>query len=452
MRVGQPLSVPLSASPGLRPHSPKPGRRYLPVPPDRLTFGSRFRVGEKPSRVDPARLRRDFKQWTGKPPAFITFGPNRVNLIGEHTDYNDGYVLPMAMEIGTYAAVRARDDGKVRIRTANPQPGQDAEIIFDLNDPAVFPRGHWGNYVRGTLATVVDAFRLEPTGLDILLQSDGPSSAGLSSSAALETAVGMAALAAAGREAPGDADRMRLALAGQRAEHRYADVQCGIMDQAASALCQPGRALQLDCRPDAAGAYQFAHVPVRFDDAAFVVMDTRLSRKLDSSAYNERRGQCETAVALLKRQPELSRITALRDVSPAQFERYAHRLPPAVRQRAHHVIEENSRVQAAVEALKAGDAQAFGELMNASHRSLKENYDVSGPELDALVETAQRLPGVYGARLTGAGFGGCAVALVKKAVLDQFQQQVGGAYKKRYGVAPDFYVSTPQGGARIVSD
>jgi len=383
-----------------------------------------------PERV--ATLKSEFARQYGEFPELVVRAPGRVNLIGEHTDYNDGYVLPIAIDRCVLVAALTRKDRTVRLRAID----FNAQVVFSLNNVTHAERRRWSNYQRG-VAVVLEERGFSLPGVDVAFSSDVPIGAGLSSSAAIEVSMAITWQTLAGFEL----SRPDLALLCQRAENTFVGVNCGIMDQFISALGQENAALLIDCR-------SLAHRPVALPEGVVVVvMDTVKQRGLADSAYNTRRAECEEGVRLLC--AHLPGIIALRDVSVAEFERHADELPTDVRKRCQHVIGENQRVLDGIEALESGDAAAFGELMDASHRSLRDDYEVSCAELDAMVEAAWEAPGVIGARMTGAGFGGCAVALVEVAQAEAFSQQVAAAYEKATGRTPSLYICTAEAGASV---
>jgi galactokinase len=363
----------------------------------------------------------------------VVRAPGRVNLIGEHTDYNDGYVLPITIDRSITMAIIPTDDRRVTVTLV-----EDGEAAgFDLDD--IGPRrGHWIDYIAGT-AWAMAAEGLALQGFRGLLASDLPRNAGLSSSAALELA---SALALSGGDEPAT-DRMTLARIAQRAENDYVGVQCGLMDQFASSLGIAGAALLLDCQ-----SLAYRTLPLELAGDALVVCHSGSPRRLDGSAYNERRAQCAAAVAAIAR--EDPGVRSLRDVTPAMLATVAERLEPVLARRARHVVEENVRVLDAAAAFESGDIERVGRLFSASHASLRDLYDVSSPELDALVEVAEGVPGVLGARLTGAGFGGCTVTLVRREAVGALSDAVRGAYAARTGLVPQVFEVTPAGGAETL--
>ena len=378
-------------------------------------------------------LKSDFGLTYDKQPELVIRAPGRVNLIGEHTDYNDGYVLPIAIDRSVLIAASMRTDRTVRLRAAD----FDAQVSFSLDNIEYVEQQKWSNYQRGVAAVLQErGFRLP--GVDLVFTSDVPIGSGLSSSAALEVAMAVTWQTLAGFEL----SRPDLALLCQRAENSFVGVNCGIMDQFISALGHENAALFIDCRTL---EYKTVSLPERL---ALVVMDTAKQRGLADSAYNTRRAECEEGVRLLGNR--LPGIKALRDVSVNAFERHAGELPANVHKRCRHVVGENQRVLDYIAALEQDDAGKVGALMNASHCSLRDDYEVSCAELDAIVEAAWAAPGVVGARMTGGGFGGCAVALVEQAHSDAFVARVAPAYEKTTGLKPNLYICQAKAGAGVV--
>lgn len=370
-----------------------------------------------------------FEEAYGSAPSGIWSAPGRVNLIGEHTDYNDGWVFPAALDMGTIVAARRRDDG--RLHTVAARLGaEDAAPLSDLR-----PREGtgWTRYVRGVAALLLGDGHPLP-GADLLIDGDLPLGSGLSSSASLELGVAVALLGLAGVAI----ERTALARLGQRVENEIVGLQSGIMDQLAVACGVAGHALLIDCR-------SYAIRPVALPAGARVlVLDSAAPRTLAGSAYNQRRAECESAVGKL--QAARPDIRALRDVDAALLAAEAWRLDPVEVRRARHVVSENQRVLDSVAALAAGDLAGFGALMVASHRSLRDDYEVSGPELDALVAIALDMPGVLGARLTGAGFGGCVVALAAAADAETAAAAIAARYRAATGRDGRAYVSAAADG------
>ena len=368
--------------------------------------------------------------YAGEPRVFRA--PGRVNLIGEHTDYNEGFVLPVAIDRGTLTAARARADRLVRVHSLNEGAGAE----FDLDAPGTGRRGLWLDYVEG-VARALERRGVRLGGADLAVLSDVPVGAGLSSSAALEISTGLAMSAVSGHEV----DRVTLALAGQEAEHTYVGAQVGIMDQFVSALGREGHALLIDCR-----ALKAEPAPLDTSEVSVVVCDSKVKHELAASEYNTRRAECERGVALLRER--LPGVRALRDVSAEEFASCEESLPEPVRRRCRHVVTENGRTLAAARALRRGALEEVGRLMRLSHRSLRDDYEVSCRELDALVEIAGGFEGVLGARMTGGGFGGCTVNLVRRDAVAAFCDRVAERYQAATGTAPAVYVTEAADGAR----
>jgi galactokinase len=378
-----------------------------------------------------------FQETFGHEPAFLVQAPGRVNLLGEHTDYNEGFVLPIAISRAVRMAVEPSDSSPVRLISLDFNQRSEFDLNFRIEREPAAP---WSNYVRGVAWVLLDV--LAPTelklgGFQAVLSGDVPIGAGLSSSAALEVAAARA-FQTVNQLAFGDVE---LAVICQRAEREFVGVNCGIMDQFISLLGRRDHALLIDCR-----SLDYRAVPLP-SDVRVVVMDTGVRRGLTASAYNERRSQCEGGVRLLQRR--LPHIRALRDVTSADLARYGSDLPPIVLRRCRHVVGENQRVLDGVVALERGDVGAFGAAMNASHVSLRDDYEVSCPELDMLTETAWLQPGCLGARMTGAGFGGCTVNLVRADAIDDFVGAVQAAYQARVGRVPAVLVCQAEDGARV---
>ena len=378
-------------------------------------------------------LRSVFRERYGTEPRLFR-APGRVNLIGEHTDYNDGFVLPMAIDRETVVAARARPDRLVRLFSLNV----DESFEFDLDNPGKPRRGLWLDYVEG-VARALEARGVRLRGADLAVSSDVPVGSGLSSSAALEVSVGLALASVSESEV----DRVTLALAGQAAEHEYVGIKSGIMDQFIAALGRAGHALLIDCR-----SLEAEFIPFDTSQVTVVICDTRVKHELASSEYNTRRAECERGVEILRE--SLPGIRALRDVSVAEFEQYEGRLPEVVKRRCRHVVTENERTLAAAAALSRGDMPEMGRLMDRSHRSLRDDYQVSGRELDLLVDIAGNVGGVVGARMTGGGFGGCTVNLVRRDALEEFRQFVSDEYIRATNIEAGIYISEAGDGAREI--
>ena len=383
-----------------------------------------------------ARLARRFEETFGRTPAGIAFAPGRVNIIGEHTDYNDGFVLPMAIDRGVAVAFAPGVDGRVRARAEDFDDFHEFALDALRGAPSRRVSG-WTGYVEGVAWALLNGgFAAGPA--DLAIDSNLPIGAGLSSSAALELAVARALTAVA----TDDWDPVAMALVGQRAEQEFAGVPCGIMDQLASAAAVDGRAVLIDCRTLA-----LRHVPLP-GETAIAVMDTAVRRELAAGHYAERRASCERAVAAIRR--SAPHVRALRDVDEALLARCRPAMDPTDFRRASHVVAENSRTCAAAEAFSGGDVAGAGRLMNASHASLRDLYEVSSPELDAIVEIARRHPACRGARMTGAGFGGCAVALIDAGGVGPFETDVTAAYRSATARDGNVFVSRPSAGARLL--
>jgi galactokinase len=382
--------------------------------------------------VDVERLRAEFLSIYGGQ-AQVFSAPGRVNLIGEHTDYNDGFVLPMAIERRTYVACALNGSSRVRARSATLE--QAGEL--DLQQPTRRATASWLDYIEGMAHALIDR-GLPVTGADLLVDSDVPPGAGLSASAALELSVGIALATLGGTSEP---DRVKLALAGQAAEHLYVGTLCGIMDQYIAALGQSEAALLIDCR-----TLETRSVPLRLADSSVLICDTRVRHELSSSEYNQRRKECERGLGILK--AFLPDIQALRDVSAAQLEQHARELPASLYRRCRHVVRENERTLAAADALSRGDLPAFGALMSESHASLRDDYQVSCVELDVAVEAAMTVRGVCGSRMTGGGFGGCTVSIVENDVLDRVVRAVKTAFAVRGWREPELFASKACEGVR----
>jgi galactokinase len=383
--------------------------------------------------VDVERLRSEFRALYGDTPRVFS-APGRVNLIGEHTDYNEGFVLPMAIERRTYVAGAPSGSSTVRVRSLTlGESGQ-----FDLERPGPKKRGSWLDYVEGTARALMDR-GMPVVGSDLLIDSTLPTGAGLSASAALELSVGIALAVLGGTTEP---DRIKLALAGQAAEHQYVGTMCGIMDQYIAALGREGSALLIDCR-----TLETKSVPIKLADVSVLICDTRVKHELSSSEYNLRRAECLRGANILAK--SLPGVRTLRDVSMVDFERLAPQLPGVVRSRCRHVVTENARTLAAVDALSAGDLAQMGKLMSQSHVSLRDDYQVSCEELDVAVDVASAQEGVYGSRMTGGGFGGCMVTLLKNSAIERVSRAVKGAFAARGWKQPELFASTACEGARI---
>lgn len=357
----------------------------------------------------------------------VYFAPGRVNMIGEHTDYNGGHVFPCALTIGTYMAARKRDDRRLCFYSMNFEKSGILESSIDGIKPE--ESAEWTNYPKGVMWAFAGRGFLMDRGLDIVIYGNIPAGSGLSSSASLEVVTGYML-----KDLYGFAvSNIDIALIGQYSENNFNGMNCGIMDQFASAMGKKDNAIFLNT---ADLSYEYA--PLVLDGAKILITNSNVKHKLVDSKYNERRSECETA---LKELQEVVGINTLGDLTEEQFETYQSAIQDEIRRRrAKHAVYENQRTIRAVEALKKKDIALFGELMNASHVSLRDDYEVSCEEIDVLAEEAWKIDGVIGSRITGGGFGGCTVSIVKDEAVDTFIARVGTAYKKRTGIEADFYV------------
>lgn len=371
-----------------------------------------------------------FRRLYGREAERVFRAPGRINIIGEHTDYNEGFVLPAAVNRCVLVAVRPRSDRQVRAYSVNLR----REVRFHLDRLRRVARS-WANYVRGVAWALQERGARLP-GVDMAIESDVPIGGGLSSSAALEVAAAYAWMRVAGLRI----SRRNLALLCRKAENEFVGVPCGIMDQFASAMGRRGRAVLLDCR-----SLEWQKIVLDDRNVRFVVADTGVRRALASSEYAVRRRQCEEAVGVL--QSWLGGIGSLRDVSHEDFQMAGRRLRGVLRRRARHVLTENARVHQMVKALKKGDWEQAGALMDASHESLRSDYEVSSPELDALVGLARDVDGVYGSRLMGGGFGGCTISIVEADALGGLERRVAEGYEAAFGRRPSLYACTAEAGA-----
>ena len=366
------------------------------------------------------------------------FAPGRVNLIGEHTDYNGGHVFPCALTIGTYAVARKRSDRKLRFFSVNFE--RLGIIESSLDDLVPSRSAGWTNYPKGVMWTFGKRGMEISNGVDILLYGNIPNGSGLSSSASVEVVIGVMLRDLFGFDSLTNID---LALIGQQSENEYNGVNCGIMDQFAVAMGKKDYAIFLDTSD-----LSYTYAPIKLDHARIVIASSNKKRGLGDSKYNERRAECEAALAELQKVVD---IKSLGDLTEEAFEQYKDAIKDETRKkRAKHAVYENQRTIQAVAALEANDIAKFGQLMNASHVSLRDDYEVTGRELDTLVEEAWKIPGVIGSRMTGAGFGGCTVSIVENDAVEPFISKVGEAYKKAIGYAADFYVIDVGEGAGVL--
>ncbi len=359
--------------------------------------------------------------------------PGRVNLIGEHTDYNDGFVLPAALELTTVAAVAPRSDRKLRVHSL--LMGETA--TFDLDEAEAKPRKDWSDYVRGVAVVLKDAGH-HLAGADLMIDSDVPVGAGLSSSAAIEVATGYALLSNSGLPI----DLTKLALSCQRAENEFVGMRCGIMDQFIACHGAAGHALLIDCR-----SLDRRLVPVD-PTARLVICNTMVHHEHSAGEYNLRRRDCEDGVARLAK--VLPGISALRDVTLEQLEAHADLLTPVIYRRCRHVVSENERTVRAADALEAGDLALFGRLMSESHASMRDDFEISCSEVDVMVELNAAVAGVYGARMTGGGFGGCTISLVEADAVETFRRQVAEGYRAATGLEAQIFTCSPGAGVGAV--
>ncbi len=368
------------------------------------------------------------------------FAPGRVNLIGEHTDYNGGHVFPCALTLGTYAVVRDREDRGLRFYSMNFSSLGVLETSLD--DLVPHKEASWTNYPKGVMwAFEKRGFHLTH-GLDIAIFGDIPAGSGLSSSASLEVLTGIILKDTFGFD---QVSMPEIALIGQDSENNFNGCNCGIMDQFASAMGRKDHAIFLDT-----STLEYQYAPVLLEDAKIVITNSKVKHSLVNSAYNDRRRECETALSDLQ---TVTQIKTLGDLSNEDFESFQSAIKdPVCLKRARHAVHENQRTIQAVEALKNNDIALFGKLMNASHESLKTDYEVSCPEIDLLVDLAQAMPGVIGSRITGGGFGGCTVSIVKNDTVDRFVKEIGSAYQKETGHEAEFYIVEIGDGARKLQE
>ena len=367
----------------------------------------------------------------------VYFAPGRVNLIGEHTDYNGGHVFPCALTIGTYAAARKRSDRKLRFYSVNfPQNGVIETSLDELVPDDAYG---WTNYPKGVIYTFIKDGYMVNEGLDMAVYGNIPNGSGLSSSASLEVLTGFILRDIYGFEI----SNQILAIIGQDSENNYNGMNCGIMDQFAVAIGKKDNAIFLDTSD-----LSYEYVPIRMDGAKIVISNTNKKHELTSSAYNTRRCECEQALEELQRVTDIEHLC---DLTDEQFEQYKDAIKDPVRQkRAKHAVYENQRTIEAVRVLKEGNLKRFGELMNEAHVSVSKDYEVSCEELDTLAEEAWKIDGCIGSRMTGGGFGGCTVSIVRDEAVDTFVKQVGEAYKKKIGYEASFYVVSIGDGPRVV--
>ena len=367
------------------------------------------------------------------------FAPGRVNLIGEHTDYNGGHVFPCALTLGTYAVARKREDNVLRFFSVNFE--KDGIYTSSLEDLVPSKQAGWTNYPKGVMWAFEKRDYHVTSGLDIVIGGNIPNGSGLSSSASLEVLTGLVLRDMFGLD---HITNQELALIGQDSENNFNGMNCGIMDQFASAMGKKDCAIFLDT-----ATLKFEYAPLQLENAKIVITNSNVKHSLVNSAYNERRSQCETALAQLQKVRD---IKTLGDLTEEEFEEIKDAITnPICQKRAKHAVYENIRTIKAVEALKANDLATFGKLMNASHTSLQYDYEVSCDEIDVLVSAAWEIPGVIGSRITGGGFGGCTVSLVENDKVDTFKEVVGKTYTEKTGLHADFYIVSCGEGAHKIS-
>ena len=365
------------------------------------------------------------------------FAPGRVNLIGEHTDYNGGHVFPCALTLGTYGIVRSRSDRKLRFYSANFE--RLGVIETSLDELVPDPKANWTNYPKGVMWAFEKRGYKLTHGLDILIYGNIPNGSGLSSSASLEVLTGVILKDTYGF----DVSMVDIALIGQDSENNFNGCNCGIMDQFSSAMGKKDHAIFLDTN-----TLHYEYAPVVLEDAKIVITNSKVKHSLVDSAYNDRRNECETALKELK---AAVKIESLGELTEEEYEAHKDVIKDAVRQkRAKHAVYENQRTIRAVEALKNQDVELFGKLMNASHESLRYDYEVSCKEIDILVDLAQAMPGVLGSRITGGGFGGCTVSIVKNDAVDTFISEIGKTYQEKVGHEAEFSVVDIGDGAGVI--
>jgi galactokinase len=375
---------------------------------------------------------QEFGHRFGRRPT-VSRAPGRVNLIGEHTDYNDGFVMPAALEFVTLVAASPRPDRRLNVYSMI----MDETRSFDLDAPAETGRHDWSDYVFG-VAVMLERAGRRLLGADLVVSTDVPLGAGLSSSAALEVSSAHALLTASGLSF----DPIAIAKICQKAENDYVGMRCGIMDQYVSACGVAGHALLIDCR-----SLQSRNVPIA-PNLRLVVTNSTVRHRHAGGEYNARREACEEGVRLLR--PALGPITALRDVTPEDLLANRHRLPDLIYRRCRHIVTENARVLEAERALIAGDFAAGGKAMNASHASMRDDFEITCPEVDFLADLAQGAEGVYGSRMTGGGFGGCTVSLVEAAAVERLSKVLIDGYRVGCGLDAEVYVCSPSDGARLI--
>lgn len=369
----------------------------------------------------------------------IFFAPGRINLIGEHTDYNGGHVFPASISFGTYALAHKRDDQKIRFYSLNF--AHTGIMECDLSDLSYNEAHDWANFPKGMIKFMLESGYMIASGMDILFYGNIPNGAGLSSSASIEMVTGVLLEGLFDLKI----ERLQMIQLGQQVENNYIGVNSGIMDQFAIGKGKKDHAILLNCQ-----TLDFQYAPIQLDNHVIMIINTNKQRTLAGSKYNERRSQCEQALADLQ---QVLSIMSLGDLTKEQFEQYKHLIQDETnRQRAKHTVYENWRTLEALQQLQQGHVEAFGQLMNESHQSLQQDYEVTGIELDTIVHTAWQQPGVIGARMTGAGFGGCAIAIVEKAQVEHFKNNVNTIYLQKIGYEATFYTASIGDGARELTE
>ena len=387
--------------------------------------------------MDKKVINDKFTEIFGEQAEATFFSPGRINLIGEHTDYNGGHVFPCAISLGTYGAARKREDNKLRFYSAN---FEDLGIIeTSLDDLKYDKKDNWVNYAKGMIYFLKETGHDVDKGMDIFIEGNIPNGSGLSSSASLEMLIGVIAQELFNL----DIDRVDLVKLGMETENKFIGVNSGIMDQFAVGMGKQNQAILLDTN-----TLEYSYAPVDMENNVIVIMNTNKRRELADSKYNERRSECETAVGELQAKLD---INTLGELDAQTFDEYAYLIEDENRlKRARHAVWENQRTMQAQAALEEGDLEKFGHLVNASHVSLEHDYEVTGIELDTLAHTAWKQEGVLGARMTGAGFGGCGIAIVDKDKVEAFKENVGKVYTEKIGYAPAFYIAEIADGTKVL--
>lgn len=387
--------------------------------------------------MDKKVINDKFTEIFGEQAEATFFSPGRINLIGEHTDYNGGHVFPCAISLGTYGAARKREDNKLRFYSAN---FEDLGIIeTSLDDLKYDKKDNWVNYAKGMIYFLKETGHDVDKGMDIFIEGNIPNGSGLSSSASLEMLIGVIAQELFNL----DIDRVDLVKLGMETENKFIGVNSGIMDQFAVGMGKQNQAILLDTN-----TLEYSYAPVDMGNNVIVIMNTNKRRELADSKYNERRSECETAVGELQAKLD---IKTLGELDAQTFDEYAYLIVDENRlKRARHAVWENQRTMQAQAALEEGDLEKFGRLVNASHVSLEHDYEVTGIELDTLAHTAWKQEGVLGARMTGAGFGGCGIAIVDKDKVEAFKENVGKVYTEKIGYAPAFYIAEIADGTKVL--